>query len=487
MKNILTTVATATLFTGLALSSVAANSVLVADGKADNTDNNISMDIQGKGSDINLTLDPEFVYQGASFDLIFENGGIAKNNKVILCVGATEVGSLQDSGSKVVDDVMTNPVFSFIDDAATKLLITDNNVTFENTDCNSNTLTVVGLADKACETVTAQIDNGKSTQGKDITSLTTNVAKLGTTKQFIKISCTAPECFVTSNNLHYEDTSTAPGVNIPLSPLGAAANVANHNILTATCPDCDEAAAAAAVTSNCTVSITIANTAPVNSDLNITKLTYRASFDGKTPLNASDMNMSIAGQAEKNHKLDTNIPLTIPSLAGGESVQLFVRYESDGSKNLGLGTVSALINNLETNNTGEKSVVTFDQNITTMRKGSSTDFTVPYMSGAGASQANFVKVSTLLGAGTTTLSAMISDAEGHSCPVTYNDVPANGGSTFIFASKLPTGSQYQALIPVGKCSNLTSDLYSVKFSAGASVNAVGYMRTKRGERTIDIF
>ena len=109
------------------------------------------------------------------------------------------------------------------------------------------------------------------------------------------------------------------------------------------------------------------------------------------------------------------------------------------------------------------------------------------MSSAGASQANFVKISTLVGAESTTLSAVISDANGQSCSVTYADIPENGGSTFIFASALPSGGNYQALIPSGACSNLTSDLYSVEFTAGASVNAVGYMRTKRGERTIDIF
>ena len=500
MKNILTTVAMATLFTGLALSSATAASVLSVDGNSSytNIDQNISIDRAGLGTDVNLTLIPTFTFQGASFDLVFENGGIATGTQVELCVfddtnitGApaydkwVKVGGLQGSGTPV-NGVMVNPKFSFIDDASTGLLIKkDSNITFNTGSCSTRkVLTIVGAGTETCKTISAEVKNPKSTQAQDLPDLATNKASFGKTAQFIKISCTAPECFVISNKLKFTEATTVAGVNVALTLAGAKGP--NHDIVTAECPECDKKAD---TTTTCSTSIIIKNTAvpgtTLATELNVSKLNVVANFDGT--LN-TDLKFALDGNGSADsYTLGTVLPKNV-LLQAGNDVNITLVFSADGVKEIGIGNVSATISGLETN--ASKPVLSNfkDVNITTIKEGARTRFTVPYMSAEGASQTNFVKISTVSGAGSTPLSAVIADSEGHSCPVTLNDIPANGGSTFVFASALPTGNtNYQSLIPAGECSGLTTGLYSVDFSAGASVNAVGFMRTKRGERTIDIF
>jgi len=498
MKNILTTVAAATLFTGLAISSVTAKSILSFDGNRSLTVNeqNISIDIDGSGVEVNMTLIPTFTFQGASFDLEFTNGGIASGTTVNLCAldtntsgngnfGWTKVGALQGSGTPV-DNIMVNPKFSFIDDAATALLIPkDANITFQTGPCaDLKALTIVGTGKDACKTITAKITNPQSTQAQALPDLETEPATIGTTAQFIKISCTAPECFVTSNQLKFtEDNTTLPGVNVALTKAISAGP--NHSVTTAECPKCDETTD---ITSNCTTTITIANTAASTHELNVTKLSIMANFVGTGSLNTT-MTLDVDGNGTATAYTPGSKITKAIVLAGGDERNITVTLKADGVTLIGLGEIQATIDGLETNLTKAVKSEFTAKNITTIKQGAKTNFTVPYMSANGAAKNSFVKISTLVGDDSTSLTATISDPTGTTCDVELTDVPKNGGSTYIFASAVPASSNSQALIPAGQCANLsqTDKLYSVVFHAGASVNAVGYMRTKQGERTIDIF
>jgi len=490
MKNILTKVATATLFTGLALSSATAASLLVDSGDKTkvNADANISIDVAGQGAkDINMTFIPGIdASPGSSFTLEFTNGGFKGNESITLCAGNEKVGNLLTRGT-LVGGLMVKPTFQFDPNADQTKIIEDTNITFStNADCGSPVIPeIVSSASDACQKVTAQVVEGKSTQGTDFPDYNTPVFTVGTTKQFIKIACDTPQCFV-SNDLHrFISSSTPAGVNVPLSPItGAIAVYPDTNATNAECPSCPKGETVAGKTT-CTTIITIKNTSQPNDELNVTKLDFVATFDGSL---GADMNVTIDGNnTAAGYTMGQTFSPKI-ELSAQKEVNLTIVYTLKDTSELALGTVMGTVNGLELN-TSEAVTSAFENKaITEMVHGPTTDFTVPYMKSTGASQVNFVKISTLVGGASTTLSATISDADGHTCPVNYTDVPANGGSTFIFATKLPTGNtNFQALIPEGKCPDLTSDFYSVVFHAGASVNAVGYMRTKRGERTIDIF
>ena len=496
MRNILTTVATATLFTGLALSSATAASVLCFDGNASDLTNdaNISIDLKGQGVDVNLTLIPAAVYQGASFKLKFTNGGLAESATHLLCAEGTKVGGLQEPGT-VTDGVMTSPTFSFIDnDSVAALIAKDSNITFiTGTECNNTAdenLSVVGLSSQACQIISAKIVEPFSTQGQPVPSLVTEKdISFGTTKTLIKVSCTAPICYLDNDKLDFTDTLSAPGVNQALtSTTEVTASLTPSVLNTESCPECGDTATIV----KCTTTIVIEN----NNTFGITGLDLVANFnDGSAENNAAfspAINLSVDGNTTESYTLGSTISPTGLTIGANQQGNIVLEFSPNGTDMIPTGSIVANITGLDSNNTGftaDDINPTFtDKKLATIAIGATTQFTVPYMSSAGASQANFVKVSTL-GSATkgTELSALISDANGNTCSVTYTDVPKSGGSTFIFASALPTGDTYQALIPTGECSNLTSDLYSVKFTAGASVNAVGYMRTKRGERTIDIF
>jgi len=488
-KNILTTVTTATLFTGLALSSATAGSVLCFDGNTSiqTQDNNVSIDIKGQGVDVNLTLIPAAVYQGASFKIKFENGGLAENSTHLLCAENNgtmiKVGGLQEPGTPV-DGVMVEPTFSFIDnDDVAAAIKKDSNITFvTGSDCTEANLTVVGLAGQACQTISAKITSGLSTQGANIPSIVTNSVSFGKTKTYIKVACTPPECFVTADKLKFTESAVAAGVNVALSAAGPA--TPTHNTTTSDCPECGETSVV-----NCVTTVTIEN----GNDFNITGLDLVANFvDKKGAVNNTAfkpvIDVSVDGNETKAYSLGSKFSPSGLSIGKDANETIQLTFTPNGTDMIETGTIVADITKMDSNIGTDDIIPTFiGKGLATIKVGAKTQFTVPYMSSAGASQANFVKVSTLVGASTTPLSAVVSDAKGNSCNVTYTDVPANGGSTFIFASKLPTGDDYQALIPAGECTNLTSNLYSVKFTAGASVNAVGYMRTKRGERTISVF
>lgn len=491
MKNILTTVATATLLSGLALSSAAASSVLCFDGNTSITkkDNNISIDLKGKGvDDVNLTLVPAAVYQGASFKLKFENGGLSENKTHLLCVGDTKVGGLQEPGD-VTDHVMTAPTFSFIDnDSVAALIQKDSNITFETTsDCStdgnaSEGLDIVGLAGKPCQTITAKIVDGKSTQGQDIPSINTNAATFGTTKTFIKVSCTPPECFVTGDKLKFTNAAAAPGVNVALTSSTKA--IPNHTVLTtADCPECGEKAPVI----NCETTIVIEN----NNTFGIKGLDLVANFNnGEKVDNAAFkpvIDVDVNGSTKPGYTLGSKFSASGLTIGSNEQGKIKLTLTPNNTDMIATGDIVAKITGLDSNITGAAAndiVPTFtNKTLANIKIGAKTQFTVPYMNG---NTGNFVKISTRSDS-ETSVSAVIKDSKGTSCPVDLTPIVAKG-STYVFAGTAPAGAEYQNLIPEGKCTDLTDKKYSVVFTTNAAVDAISYMSVGKGaQRYVNVY
>ena len=490
-KNILTTVATATLFTGLALSSATAASVLCLDGNKSSTkiDQNITIDLKGAGAnDVNLTLRPAAVYQGASFKLKFENGGLAENATHLLCVGDTKVGGLQEPGV-VTGGVMTEPTFSFIDnDDVAALIQKDANITFETTtDCStdgntSEGLDIIGLAGKPCEIISAKIVEPYSTQGRPVPSLETNSAEFGKTKSFIRIACTPPECFVTQDKLKFTDAAAAPGVNVALTKTTPA--TPNHNSLsTSDCPECGEKNIL-----TCTTNIIIENN---NTDFNITGLDLVANFNnGKDVDNAAFkpvIDLSVDGNTTEKYTLGQKFSPSGLKIGKGAIKTITLKFTPNGTDMIEPGTIVADITGMDSNlSTSPNDVIpTFTgKTLATIKIGAKTQFKVPYMNG-GVS--DMVKISTRSDS-ETTLSADITDSHGKKCHVELDSIPGSA-STMVFANtKAGRKAPYQNLIDAGECSELETKEYSVVFTTNAAVDVVSYMTMSNGsQRYVDVY
>jgi len=485
-KNILTTVATATLFTGLTLSSATAASLLVNDGNpsATNADKNISIDIANQGAkDVNMTFIPGIdASPGSSFTMQFVNGGFKPNESITLCNGDTKVGNLLTRG-ELHNNLMDNPTFQFDPNADQSKIVQDTNVTFSTeANCSQSILPeIVASSGVACQDVTAQVVDGKSTQGTSFSDYKTAVFKIGRTKQFIKIACSTPECFVSPDKHSFLSSSTPAGVNIPLSPYsGAPAIFPDTNATDASCPGCPTATVAGQTT--CTTIITLKNDAPTtNVDLNITKLDFVATFDGTL---GADMNVTIDGNNTAAYTLGSTFSPNDIELSGHKEVNLTVVYTLTDTNTLELGNVKGTISGLETNNSVAVSSAFTDKTITEMKSGPKTQFTVPYMNGAVSSMVRIAPV----GGVEATLNAVVTDSKGNSCSVTLDPIPANS-STMVFANtKAGRTAPYQNLIDAGECTNLETTEYSVVFSTSASANVVSYMTMSNGsQRYVDVY
>lgn len=491
MKNILTTVATATLLSGLALSSAAASSVLCFNGNTSITkkDNNISIDLKGKGvDDVNLTLVPAAVYQGASFKLKFENGGLSENKTHLLCVGDTKVGGLQEPGD-VTDHVMTAPTFSFIDnDSVAALIQKDSNITFETTsDCStdgnaSEGLDIVGLAGKPCQTITAKIVEPYSTQGRPVPSLKTNAATFGTTKTFIKVSCTPPECFVTGDKLKFTNAAAAPGVNVALTSSTKA--IPNHTVLTtADCPECGEKAPVI----NCETTIVIEN----NNTFGIKGLNLVANFNNGEKVDNTAfkpvIDVDVNGSTKTGYTLGSKFSPSGLTIGKDEQGKIKLTFTPNNTDMIATGSIVADITGLDSNITGAAAndiIPTFKRTLANIKIGAKTQFTVPYMNGAVSSMA---KITTRSDA-ETSLVADITDSKGNTCNVTLDSIPASS-STMVFAnSKAGRVAPYQNLIDEGECTNLKTKEYSVVFTTNAAVDVVSYMTMSNGsQRYVNVY
>ncbi len=487
-KNILTTVATATLFTGLALSSATAASMLVNSGDKTVTDAdlNISIDIANQGSkDANMTFIPGIdASPGSSFTMQFVNGGFKGDASITLCNGATKVGNLLTRGTLSAEGLMVNPTFQFDPNADQAKIVQDTNVTF-NTDANCSVVAlpeIVSSASEPCQAITAQVVDGKSTQGTSFPDYNTAVFKIGTTRQFIKIACSAPECFVSADRHSFLPSSTPAGINVALSPVtGALAVFPDTNATDATCPTCPTATVAGQTT--CTTIITLKNDSPeTNTDLNITKLDFLASFAGTL---GADMNVTIDdNNTASGYILGNKFTAGNIELSAQKEVNLTVVYTLKETNTLELGNVMGTIDGLETNKTVAVSSSFKDKVITEMKNGPQTQFTVPYMNGAVSSMVRVAPV----GGVEATLSAKITDSAGNICDVTLDPIPANS-STMVFAnSKAGRTAPYQNLIDAGECTNLTTTEYSVVFSTSTAANVVSYMTMSNGsQRYVNVY
>ncbi len=485
MKNILISVATATLLAGLTVSTISA-STLCFDGNETNKsiDKQIWIDKASSATEANLTLIPDANYKGASITVEFTNGGINVDKKQLMCVGNTKVGSLQEPGDTITQnsiEIATTPRYSFVDDdSISDLIEKDSNITFKTGDednCSTATvIQVIPLANSACQTIAAKIIKGKSTQSEDIPSAVTNEATFGTTAQAIKISATVPVCFV-DNMTQLTDKSQAAGINLKLSD---ETQTATTNGGAPTFPSSCNGITLAPNQTQCITRIQVRSDAP-ESDLNISTIKLTANFiDSEGNPVTPTQSVYIEG--------NTSYSLGATQLIGANMSEnnqtITFAFVTDGTNPVTLGRLQGTLA-FDDNNSKKLNTEFNDINLTYIKAGLQTRFTVPYMYNT-RSVSNFVKISTTLGSSDVTLSATITDNEGNVCPdVALRDIPGNGGSTFVWANGLDNPDRnFQPLIPSGECSMLTGNQYSVVFSTSASVNVVSYMRTSTGERTV---
>ena len=505
MKNILTTVAMATLLTGLSVSAAnaAASSKLVTyTGSDENTTlgYEISVDRANVGQAVEMVFKPGVnAAKGSGFKVEFSNAGFIETGAITLCseLNATAkqaVGSLFSKGDAgtIINGVMTAPRFQFAPDANETIIVADSNITFWKENNCTGVLDVVSATTKSCQPIVAKIVEGKTTQGTAFPDYDTNKLDIGQTKSFIKIACSAPECIISRNGLTFESVTSAAGVNKEMTADVSGGSATTSSVLTtASCPECDE-------TTVCTTEIVIENNnatfAIKGLDLTLNMkdnagVNQNANFTPKLLLSVDGVDYN----ATENYSLGTKFSPTV-DIKPTSTSSIKVVYTPTTTSTILAGKMYATVVGLDSNITGATAddiKISFpDKVISTLTVGAVTKFTVPYMSANGSAKNSFVKISTLVGSvGASSLKATISDPAGNSCTVNLNDIPKNGGSTFVFASAVPASAGSQALIPTGECSNLsqTDKLYSVVFETDSAVNAVGYMRTKAGERTIDIF
>jgi len=489
-RNILKSFAAITAISGLSLSVATAGvtsgtSILCIDGNASvkNHDENVTIDLKNSGvTDLNLTLIPAANYKGASFKLEFTNGGIPKDDEVLLCVGETKVGSLQEPGA-IVDGLLVKPTFSFIDnDAVAALINKDANITFETTsDCatdgnTSEYLNVVGLADKACQTISAKTVEPFSTQGQDIPSLKTNVSELGTTKTFISIACTAPQCFVTGDKLKFTNNAKAAGVNVALtdSTNGAAPTA----YTTGGCDSCGDTPTVV----TCVTDIHIQNE---NEDFNITSLDLVANFSNGD-IKLKQIDISVDGNETEKYTLGNKFSPTGLNIGKDGNATIHMEFTPTTTDLIALGDITANITGMDSNLSNPNDVVpTFtDKKIAIIQMGAETKFTVPYMNGAVSSMAKI----TTRADGETSLVATITDSKGKTCTTTLDPIPA-GSSTMVFANtKAGRSAPYQNLVDAGDCPDLETQEYSVVFTTNAAVDVVSYMTMSNGsQRYVDVY
>jgi len=482
MKNILSMAVASSFIAGMVISTSSAQSILCLDGNETNLDanKNISIDIKGNGADdVNMTFIPKINGSaGSGFRVVFTNGGFAERAAITLCAGGERVGNMFSKGT-TANGIMSSPRFQFDSDVNETRIIADSNITFHTTDACTTFPEIVSNS-PACSVISAQIDDGRTTQGTAFPDYNTNTLKIGETAQMIKIACTAPECFVSADKLAFTEDASIAGVNVALTKV--ANSKPNHNVLTtADCPECGEKAV-----TTCTTQIVIENT---SMDFNITGLDIVAAFNNGSALDNGafkpTIDVSVDGNETEKYVLGSKFSPTNLNIGHGKVSTVKLTFTPDNVSQISTGWIQASLTGMDSNLSGGGNDIQTEFNahkVAMIKQGAQTQFTVPYMNGASA---NFVKVATKADA-ETELSAAITDSKGNTCNVALTPIVANG-STFVFAGTAPSGDEYQALIPAGQCTNLVDKLYSVVFTTNAQVDVVSYMRTSVGERYVDVY
>jgi len=474
MNNIFSKVAASVLLAGLTISAASATSVLCLDGNLSvtNAEQNISIDLAGGGSDVNLTFVPRNIdaTQASSFRMVFSNGGFDET-KIIMCVGTTRVGNMYSKGDGYTSGLLTVPRFQFDSDANETLIQRDSNISFmDNDDCL--TPATVSSTDGACQTVSAKIDSGRTSTGLDYTDYDTNSFTFGKTAQMVQITCDTPVCFITNASGQKQfGAASATGINQAIS-----APTADYDIADFDCYNCSETAQV------CTANIRVRNK---STDFAVTGLDVTLNMVGEDGVlnNSAYVGAVVVdlNGTELSTTLGSALSINGLNIHSDQNQTLRIIYTPDTTTVLTAGNIQGVINGLDSNTTTTANTIntTFgvDQNrtLTRMVVAGQTEFTVPYMN---ASMKSFVRVATK-SAVDADLEATITDNDGNKCELTLDKIPANGASV-VWAHELKTAAT------TAGCS-LTSDLYSVVFKTSAEATVVSYMRTKAGERVVNPF
>jgi hypothetical protein len=503
MNNIISKIAASALLATVAISGVSAKSTLtmsqdinvsLAESNA-STQNDFAIDIKGSVvTDINLTFVPNInATPGSGFTLKFENGGYVEVPSIFLCVdsdanksngasGLTVVGNMFSKGT-VVDGIMTAPRFQFKNDANETLIQNQSYVLFRTDSACSKEPEILGL-NGACQTVTAQVVDGITTQSTAFPDYDTNKRKLGTTKRMIRISCETPVCKIDASKdmKQFTTNPVVAGINggvVGVSDVGINATLTD-------CPECDQ-------TSACLTTIEIEN----NSTVALQQMKFALNFMNKkgenanTNLKLKDVKITVVKSGvDQNKTVGYTIDGSTVTLTGLDAIvatggqsgvtndnsaptHIAIEYTPTGTDAIIEGKVSGRIYDLDTNISKAGIDVIYDktQDFASFEVAGLTVFTVPYMN---TNYKTFVKITTKSET-PAKLSAVITDQDGKTADVALADIDAKG-TVYLFSNKGP-------LFDAAKAAGL-KNAWTVDFTTSAAAVVDAYMTTATGERRV---
>jgi hypothetical protein len=498
MNSIISKVAASVLVAGIVISSVGAKSALVTDGNTtsewykDHNNKQFSIDIAEASEMANLTFIPNInAAPGSGFTLKFENGGYHYDQpSIFLCADKEGNASKESSNMIVVGNMfsrgqsgtiigkaMTAPQFQFKNDANESLIKNGSHIYFRtDEDCSEEKIPKIIGVGSSCQTVTAQIINGVTTQGTAYPDYDTDMRILGKTVKSIKIACYAPVCYIdaTQDLKKFTNQPKAAGINrytddvVPSGIIGNEATVA-------TCAECDDA-------EKCITIIDINNS---STGTPIESLKFSANFydvDGKISndslkLKSVEIMVDDTNKTAADYTIDgSDITLKSLSISGSSTIRLtLVPNEVDA---IPRGKIKARIFDLDTNQSNSTIDVAYDEvkDLVRLEVAGETIFTVPYMN---TNYKTFVQITTKSEDSPAKLSAVITDDKGKKVDVPLDDIPANG-TVFLFST---FGPLYDAAQEAG-----LSNAWSVEFTTSAAAIVTSYMKSPNGgDRRVEAF
>jgi hypothetical protein len=527
MNNIISKVAASILVAGVVVSISSANDhEISSDGSLLVTDSNFTVehakdDLTGKTFPIDMKMDEKPVNMtfrpvvnatpGSGFTLKFENGGFKKADSIFLCTNAEGNSSKKDSNMTVVGNmfsrgqsgtiisgIMTAPQFQFNNEVNTSLIKKGRLIYFRTNDSclnretkNGKTISyipdVVGIGEP-CQVVTAQIIDGKTTQGTSFPDYNTPIRSLGKTIKAVKIACATPICYIdAAADLKKFTAKVRPsGINKMVDKLLSDVKIAKSNdyldsnaISVASCPNCPVV--------DCISTIQISN----STSHAIRKMDLAFDFydkDGKVNnkiLKLKKAIISVGGEEpsdKKVYKKDYQIDgkkLTIKNLSiANGSTTLQVKLIANQKDVLPIGLLKARINGLDTTPTSSSSDVNYDEvkNIAVLKISGQTKFVVPYMN---TKYRTFVKITSQDDKEVTKLSAVITDQNGKSTEVKLDDLKPSA-TVYLFSDH---GKLYEAAQAAG-----LKNAWTVEFTSTSVVTVDAYMKSPNGgDRRIEAF
>ena len=485
MNNIISKVAASVLLAGIVVSGINAKSNLYVDGNISKDQNKkFPIDLVDDKS-ANLTFVPKVnAAPGSGFTLNFENGGYKEVASIFLCARsdgntskiATDnnmsvVGNMFSQGT-IVNHVMKNPKFQFKNNAEEKLIAAGTHIYFRTDDTCKKVPTIVGLG-SSCQTLSAQVVDGVTTQGTAYPDYNTKEMVLGKTIKAIKIACRAPVCSIdaTKEMKVFTSNSTTPtGINgnIQDNPLGTAGKINS-------CPDCSDSI-------NCVTTIDVNN----SSSHTIESLKFVANlYNSKGEVINSSLKLKSAEIKVEDNKTVADytidgsvVTLKNVNLSSNSLSHIKVTLIPNETDVLPAGTLKARIYDLDTNQSTSKIDVTYDEvkSLATLQVSGLTTFTVPYMN---TNYRTFVKITTKSTDAAAKLSAVITDQNGKSTEVELNDIPAKG-TVYLFSDH---GPLYDAAQAAG-----LANAWTVKFTTSAAAIVDSYMKSPNGgDRRVEAF